>query len=98
MTLRPHVNPEAEEDLTTAALWYTDQDPERDLDAELLQEFTEVLERVCENPAIFPVYDGSVRRALLRRFPYGIFYEVEPDRVVVLAFVHMKREPDSWKR
>jgi toxin ParE1/3/4 len=63
-----------------------------------LQEFSEVLERVCETPAIFPIYDDPVRRSLLRRFPYGIFYEMETDRVVVLAFGHMKREPGAWQK
>lgn len=97
MAFRHQINPEAEEDLTVAALWYTEQDPERNLGVELLQEFTETLEQVCESPNLFPIYDGSIRRVVLRRFPYAIYYEVEPDRVVVLGFVHMKREPDLWR-
>jgi toxin ParE1/3/4 len=97
MAFRHQINPEAEEDLTAAALWYTEQDPERDLGVELLQEFTETLEKICESPNLFPIYYGSIRRMVLRRFPYTIYYEVEPDRVVVLGFVHMKREPDSWR-
>ena len=97
MARYPHVNPEAEEDLTAAALWYADQDPSRDLGFELMEEFAETVQQVCENPALFPVYDGPVRRVTLRRFPYSVYYEVEPERVVILGFVHMKREPESWR-
>lgn len=53
MTLRPQINPEAEEDLAAAALWYTEQDPERDLGIELLQELSETLEQICESPTLF---------------------------------------------
>jgi plasmid stabilization system protein ParE len=97
MALGLYINPEAEADLTAAALWYAEQDPERDLGLELLQEFTDVLDQVRDNPFLFVVYDGSVRRALLRRFPYAVYYETETDRIVVLAFMHMKREPDVWR-
>jgi hypothetical protein len=45
---------------------------------------TETLEKICESPNLFPNYDGSIRRIVLPRFPYTVYYEVKPDRVVVL--------------
>jgi len=37
-----------------------------------------------------------VRRALLRRFPYMIFFVVEPERVVIIGVVHVRQSPDVW--
>jgi plasmid stabilization system protein ParE len=39
----------------------------------------------------------DVRKALVRRFPYAIFYRVRNARVVVLAVFHSKRDPNIWK-
>jgi toxin ParE1/3/4 len=40
----------------------------------------------------------DIRRALLRRFPYGIFYLVEPEQIVILACFHARRHPKQWQR
>ena len=39
---------------------------------------------------------GDVRRVILRRFPYALFYTIEGSDVVVLACVHERRSPDHW--
>jgi plasmid stabilization system protein ParE len=39
---------------------------------------------------------GEVRRAVVSRFPYAVFYRIEPKRVVVLAVLHMARDPKVW--
>jgi len=31
------------------------------------------------------------------RFPYGVLYSIEPDRVYILAVMHLHRHPDYWK-
>ena len=45
---------------------------------------------------MFASVHGEVRRALVSRFPYGIFYRVESKRVVVLAVLHTARDPKVW--
>jgi plasmid stabilization system protein ParE len=47
-------------------------------------------------PQMFAQVHGEVRRALLSQFPYGVFYRVESKRVVVLAVLHMARNPSLW--
>jgi len=47
-------------------------------------------------PEMFARVHGEVRRALVSRFPYGIFYRVESKRVVVLAVLHTARDPKVW--
>ena len=45
----------------------------------------------------FPAVYGQIRRALLRRFPYGIFYTLEEDVIVILACFHTKRDPKTMR-
>jgi len=40
----------------------------------------------------FPIYYLNFRRALLRRFPYKIFYQIEGDRVIVFRVLHASRD------
>jgi len=49
-------------------------------------------------PEMFPEYDGAVRRALLNRFPYAIYYESDADRIVVLRFLAMSQERAPARR
>jgi|SRR5215471_11330326 len=71
--------------------WYDNQ-KER-LGLELVLEIDRTLARISQNPEQFPLIRGDIRRALLRRFPYGIHFIVETDRVVILAVFHVKRNP-----
>lgn len=41
--------------------------------------------------------ENEVRRALLRRFPYGVFYEVHGSEIVLLACFHSARDPQEWQ-
>ena len=92
MALASVITPDAAVQLFVAAAWYEEREPDATLALELIAEFDDVLEFVCENPEMFPVYDGAVRRALLHRFPYAIYYEREADRIVVLTFLAMSQE------
>ena len=56
-----------------------------------------VFTRLAENPLQFPEVESEARRALLRRFPYGVFFTAADDVVTVLAVLHLHRHPDTWK-
>ena len=47
-------------------------------------------------PQMFAQVHGEVRRALVSRFPYAVFYRVESKRVVVLTVLHTARDPNLW--
>jgi plasmid stabilization system protein ParE len=51
-----------------------------------------------QHPEIAPVYEGRYRRMLIRDFPYGIFYEVQPKRIVVAAIVDLRQDPETIRR
>ncbi len=51
-----------------------------------------------QHPDIAPVYGGRYRRMLIRDFPYGIFYEVQPKRIVVGAIMDLRQDPETIRR
>ncbi len=96
MALPLIIRPEAELDVESSAVWYERQQP--GLGSRFVDGLNEVFARITETPLQFPQLDKGVRRALLRRFPYGIYFVPEPHRLVVLAVLHLRRHPDTWKR
>lgn len=48
-----------------------------------------------QNPEMAPTYAGSYRRMLVRDFPYGIFYSVQPSRLVVVAVMDLRQDPET---
>lgn len=51
------------------------------------------LESICAHPESAPLVQRDIRRRLLRRFPYGLFYRLIQGQVVVVACFHAKRSP-----
>jgi len=51
-----------------------------------------------QHPEIAPVYGGRYRRMLIRDFPYGIFYEVQPKRIIVGAILDLRQDPKTIRQ
>ena len=51
-----------------------------------------------QHPEIAPAYGGRYRRMLMRDFPYGIFYQVQPTRIVVAAIMDLRQDPETIRR
>jgi len=91
------VRPAAVDDIRAARDHYADADPR--LDERLVEDLDRLFALLEALPRSAPVVEGyeSVRRALLRRFSYAVFYRLtEPDRIDVLRVVHTVRSPDAW--
>ena len=93
MTVR--LRPEAEADVSDAARWYEAQ--RSGLGSEFLDEVLRTLSSITEHPDPYPRISGDVRRAVIRRFPFGVFYVMDESEVVVLAVMHGRRAPAHWK-
>lgn len=89
------VRPEAECDLASSYAFY--QECRRGLGDDFLNCVEESFERISKNPFLYPDIHRGIRRALLRRFPYGVFYLVMDGRISVLAVLHAARNPDEWQ-
>ena len=92
---RLDVSSEAELDIFEAALRYERE--RADLGFHFETEVNSLFARVLENPFQFPEFDEGARRALVRVFPYGVFFTVKDDLVTVLAVLHLHRHPNTWK-
>jgi len=55
-------------------------------------------ESMSANPRRFPILLKNVRRALLRRFPYSLFFIVEDETLLVIACFHASRDPLQWQK
>ncbi len=55
-------------------------------------------QRMTANPLQFPVVYKNVRRALLRRFPYSLFFTIGDDTLFVIACFHASRDPSHWQK
>jgi plasmid stabilization system protein ParE len=87
--------PEADAELTEARQWYSHH--RKDLDLEFMECVEDALARILSNPYLFPVVHGSLRRTVVRRFPFAIFYQIIADEVQVIAVFHSRRNPEVWK-
>ena len=95
MARKMFVRPEAERDLASSYVFY--QECRRGLGDEFLNSVEECFERISKNPFLSPDIHRGIRRALLRRFPYGVFYLVIDGTISVLAILHAARNPDEWQ-
>jgi plasmid stabilization system protein ParE len=40
----------------------------------------------------------DIRRALLKRFPFGIFFRLRSNRIRIVAVMHLSRDPKRWRQ
>jgi plasmid stabilization system protein ParE len=85
----------AEADITEAARWYEQRSP--GLGSEFLRAVDVTLAEIVRMPERYPLVRGDARRALLRRFPYAVFFVATADLVSVLACLHARRDPKRWQ-
>ncbi|MDD2708052.1 MAG: type II toxin-antitoxin system RelE/ParE family toxin [Verrucomicrobiae bacterium] len=68
-----------------------------ELGERFVSEVDGLLQDIAVNPRRYPHWNPPHRRHFSEVFPYAIIYRDEPDRVWILAVMHMSRHPDYWK-
>lgn len=97
MTLEIRLQSAAESDLAEATTWYENQ--QRGLGAAMLAEVERGFDAIRTTPQRFPLVHGNIRRMLIARFPFGIFYQqVDAACIVVFAVMHASRDPGRWQQ
>jgi len=89
------IRPEAEADIEEAYNWYEAQ--RRGLGEDFLLCLEEGLARIGRNPSIYSVVYKDIRRLLIHRFPFGVFFLEAENSISVLAVLHARRNPKAWK-
>jgi plasmid stabilization system protein ParE len=93
---RPVVfRPQAEAEVLAARQWYEER--RAGLGEQFRAALDEAIDRVSRQPDSFPRVHGEMRRALVRRFPFGLYFEIIDTQIVVLGVVHGHRDPRTWQ-
>ena len=89
--------PESEQDFASATAWYESKTEGLGLD--FAREVDIALQKVILNPELFPILDKTleVRRVLVSRFPYKIFFVVRPQQIDVCAILHSSQDDSIIK-
>jgi toxin ParE1/3/4 len=87
-------HPLAERELNDAAQYYERESP--GLGAAFLAEAQRCSDSLLEYPDSGQVASGTIRRRLLRRFPYAVLYTIRPDELRILAVMNLRRRPGYW--
>ena len=62
-----------------------------------IRAFESRMDDVLAYPEAWQIVEDDVRRCLVRRFPFGIYYCIEGDLIMIYAVMHMSRDPRYWK-
>lgn len=67
------------------------------LGVEFAAEVQEAITRILQHPLAHPRISKRSRRCRVARFLYGVIYQIRPDHIVIVAVMHLRREPSYWK-
>jgi plasmid stabilization system protein ParE len=88
-------HPEALEEYLDAVSYYAK------VNTRLARSFIKAVERgiedILHHPEAWQSVEEDIRRHLIKRFPFGIYYSIEPNSILIYAVMHMSRHPDYWK-
>lgn len=90
------VRPEAELDISEAVKWYEER--LKGLGSSFLMSVDATIESVLRMPESYMPNYKNTRRALVRKFPFGVHYIIDEGIIVVLAVFHASRNPKEWKK
>ena len=87
--------PPARTELTDAISYYNTQS--EGLGYEFAVEVKRTLGRIAQYPDAWFKLSRRTRRCRTNRFPYGVIYQIREDTLLIVAIMHLSREPESWK-
>ena len=90
-----HFHPQAELEMLEAAVWYEGE--QQGLGKRFLDLVREAIASLSVNPSIHKIVEGDVRRKLVNTFPYGVLFRELSDCIVIIAVMHLHREPGNWR-
>ncbi len=88
-------HPEAEAEFHETISYY--EEHEQGLGYDFSIEVYSAIQKVVEYPSAWPVLEGDIRRCFTNRFPFGILYTIERGNIVILAVMHLHRDPNYWR-
>ncbi len=90
------VRKRAESHIEKAFEWY--EHKRKNLGNDFLQAIEEALNTIELNPESFQLKYKNIRAIYTKRFPYGIFYTIDKNKIIVLAVFHLSQNPKLWHK
>ena len=84
----------AQSELDDAFDWYEEQ--AIGLGYDFLKALNVTLRLIASYPELQPVVSRNIRRCLLNRFPYALYYGIANNEIFVVAVAHLRRKPNYW--
>ncbi len=89
-----HYHPDARQEASSAVAHYAVINQE--LGVDFLAELENSISSIVRMPQAWAKHIADTRRCLLRRFPYGIIYQIESEDIQIVAVMHLHRKPGYW--
>ena len=90
------VRTEAEEDIREAYSYY--QQCRAGLGNDFIESVETSFDKIKASPKIYRETHNSLRRLFIKRFPFGIFYKIIGNKILVFAVIHTSRDPSTWQQ
>jgi plasmid stabilization system protein ParE len=84
----------AELEMIEAARFYEEQ--AWNLGRDFLRTVEYVIHDLRDRPFLWPVVRANVRKRTTPRFPYAVLYRVDAQEIIIVAVMHMHRNPNYW--
>jgi toxin ParE1/3/4 len=94
--MRYRFDEEALAEFIATGRYYNEQVP--GLGDEFVDEVEAAIGTILRDPMVWRIIEDDVRRYLIHRFPYGVYYTIESDVVVIWAIHNLHRDPDYWRK
>ena len=95
MRLPVRTRPQVDADLLEARTWYAEQEAGRG--TAFFEAVSAMVHRIADMPLAFPIVEGQIRRAVLRRYPHSVYFQVRADHILIVAIMHNSRDPRRWR-
>ena len=89
------IRKEAEADIAEAFQYY--ENCGDSLGSEFILCIDESFSRIKKNPKQYKTIYKNVHRALVRRFPFGVYYVLKPNQIIIIGVVHARKSPKHWR-
>ena len=64
---------------------------------QFIGELNAAIKIISAYPDSYMLIDSTIRRCLIKRFPYSILYGINVDMIVIIAVAHLHRKPNYWQ-